>query len=98
MRFIRTHLAATALAFVGASSADAATSPVDATEVSRHSTAKGDLTPAEHASLRELGIASPSSAIVLVRRIPKSADGHELARLELLAHAPEGFAPSGTCD
>ncbi len=35
---------------------------------------------------------------MLVRRIPKSTDGHELARLQMLARAPEGFAPSGTCD
>lgn len=64
----------------------------------RHSTVERNLTVEDRARLGELGLARPSSAAVLFRKIPRSEGPRQLARLQALAHAPEGFAPSGACD
>jgi hypothetical protein len=64
----------------------------------RRSTAEHTLTPEDRRRFRELGLANPQSAAVIIRKIPKSDGPRQLARLQALTHAPEGFAPSGACD
>ncbi len=64
----------------------------------RRSTAEKTFTAEDRARLGELGLTKPSSAAVIHRRIPRSEGPRQLARLEALAHSPEGFAPSGACD
>jgi hypothetical protein len=64
----------------------------------RRSTTEGTLTADDRRRLRELGLESPQSAAVVIRKIAKTDGARQLARLAALAHAPEGFAPSGACD
>jgi hypothetical protein len=64
----------------------------------RRSTAEGTLTPEDRRRFRELGLGSPQSAAVIIRKLAKSEGPRQLARLQALTHAPAGFAPSGACD
>jgi hypothetical protein len=64
----------------------------------RRSTAEGTLTAEDRRRFRELGLGKPQSAAVIIRKIAKSEGARQLARLQALTHAPEGFAPSGACD
>jgi hypothetical protein len=64
----------------------------------RRSTAERTLTAEDRNRIGELGLQKLSSAAVIVRKIPRSEGPRQLARLEALARAPEGFAPSGACD
>jgi len=64
----------------------------------RRSTADGTLTPEDRRRFRELGLESPQSAAIIIRKIAKTDAGRQLARLQALTHAPEGFGPSGACD
>lgn len=64
----------------------------------RRSTAERNFTAEDRARLGELGLAKLSSAAVILRKIPRSEGPRQLARLEALSRAPEGFAPSGACD
>jgi len=81
---------------IGADEASAAVPAERAT--TRRSTAEGNLTDDDRLRFRELGLARPHSAVVIVRHIPRSAGVGQQARLESLARAPEGLAPSGACD
>lgn len=64
----------------------------------RRSTADGTLTAEDRRRFRELGLASPQSAAVVIRKMARSDGPGQLARLLALTHAPAGFAPSGACD
>lgn len=64
----------------------------------RRSTAEGTLTAEDRRRFRELGLGSPQSAAVIIRKIARSDGPQQLARLQALTHAPVGFAPSGACD
>ena len=64
----------------------------------RRSTVEGTLTAEDRRRFRELGLANPQSAAVIIRKIAKSDGSRQLAVLQALTHAPEGFAPSGACD
>jgi hypothetical protein len=64
----------------------------------RRSTAEKTFTAEDRTRLGELGLAKPTSAAVILRKIARSEGPRQLARLEALARSPEGFAPSGACD
>jgi hypothetical protein len=64
----------------------------------RRSTADHTLTSEDRRRFRELGLANPQSAAVIIRKLARSEGPRQLARLQALTHAPEGFAPSGACD
>lgn len=65
--------------------------------VVRRSSEEGTLTDDDRLRLREIGLARPQSAAVVVRKI-RRADAAQLSRLRALVQAPEGFGPSGACD
>ena len=85
------------VALSGVDDARAAEAPASGT-FTRRSTAEKTFTAEDRARLGELGLTKPSSAAVILRRIPRSEGPRQLARLEALARSPEGFAPSGACD
>lgn len=64
----------------------------------RRSTSEKTFTAEDRARLGELGLGKPSSAVIILRKIPRSEGPRQLARLDVLARSPEGFAPSGACD
>ena len=82
----------------GANEALAAVPGLDHGGYIRRSTAEGTLTTEDRRRFRELGLGSPQSAAVIIRKIARSEGPQQLARLQALAHAPAGFAPSGACD
>ena len=81
--------------WVGVADTAAAASSVP-TETARRAT--GALTADDRVKLARLGVANPTSAVVVVRHLARSANGGELARLRSLASAPAQLAPSGACD
>jgi hypothetical protein len=64
----------------------------------RRSSAEGTLTAEDRRRFRELGLGKPQSAAIIIRKLAKTDGTRQLARLQALTHAPEGFAPSGACD
>lgn len=99
MRSIFALVAGVLVALSGADVARAADAPTLANGgFVRRSTAERNFTAEDRTRLGELGLAKPSSAAVIFRKIPRSQGPRQLARLEALARAPEGFAPSGACD
>jgi hypothetical protein len=83
----------------GANDAQAAVPPaLEQGGMVRRSTADGTLTAEDRRRFRELGLARPQSAAVVIRKMARSEGPRQLARLQALTHAPEGFAPSGACD
>jgi hypothetical protein len=86
------------IAITGADTARASVPPVEKGGVTHRSTTRGNLTAEDRRRFRELGLVRPHSAVVIMRKIPKSEDGRQYARLRALAQAPERFAPSGACD
>jgi hypothetical protein len=92
---------ATAVVLGGLTASHSARASVpQATErgVTKRSSLEGSLTAEDNARLRELGLTCPQSAVVILRKIPKSEGGRQFARLRALARAPEGMAASGACD
>ncbi len=83
----------------GASDASAAVPPgLEQGGCVRRSTAAGTLTPEDRRRFRELGLANPQAAAIVIRKIARTEGARQLARLQALTHAPEGFGPSGACD
>lgn len=103
---LRTRLRAIAVMAVVSSaaapaSAESSTAPASARPssytVARRSTMDHNLTSADQANIRELGIGQPHAGAVVIRKISKN-EGRQMERLQELATGLDGFLPAGLCD
>jgi hypothetical protein len=64
----------------------------------RRASLDGTMSAEDWSRMRGLGVEHAHSAAVALHFIPRTEPSRQLARLESLAHAIVGFAPSGLCD